>query len=163
MDDELIEDIGDFNEYGGDGDLSDIEYDEPQFQAEVKAFERSGFAKGEIGGISVEAKKLQRLQKQVESDEYFKTLLEISIQKYNEFLKLNNEQLGYVRNSYYSLTYPNYKNSACLLISYYCLDKNKNILEDKLKKVEKNILKNEKDFKIEDIIRYSRLWKNINQ
>ena len=62
-----------------------------------------------------------------------------------------------------SLTYPNYKNSACLLISYYCLDKNKNILEDKLKKVEKNILKNEKDFKIEDIIRYSRLWKNINQ
>lgn len=162
MDDELIEDIGDFNEYG-DGDLSDFEYDEPKFQAEVKAFERTGFAKGEIGGISAEAKKLQRLQKQVESDEYFKTLLEISIQKYNEFLKFNNEQLGYVRNSYYSLIYPNYKNSTCLLISYYCLDKNKNIVEDKLKKVEKNILKNEKDFKIEDIIRYCRLWKNINQ
>lgn len=159
MEEDFFDDIENFNEYG-DGDLSDFEYDEPQFQAEVKAFERTGFAKGEIGGISTEAKKLQRLQKQAESDEYFKTLLEITIKKYNEILKLNNEQLGYVRNSYYTLNYPNFKNSACLLISYYCLDKDKNIIEDKLKKIKNNILKNENDFKIEDILRYCRLWKN---
>jgi hypothetical protein len=153
-------DFENFNEYADeDGDFE--EYEGPQFIADIKAAERTGVAKGEIGGISAEAKKLQRLQKQIESDEYFKTLLEISIKKYNEILKLNNEQLGFIRNSYYTLNNPNFKNSACLLISYYCLDKNKNILEDKLKKVKNNILKNEKDFKIEDIIRYCRLWKNI--
>ena len=152
MDEDYNEDIEDFEEYEGE-----------QFIADVKAVERTGFARGEIGGISAEAKKLQRLQKQVDSDEYFKTLLEISIKKYNDFLKFNNEQLGYIRNSYYYLSYPNFKNSACLLISYYCLDKNKNIVEEKLKKFQKNILKNEKDFTVEDIIRYCRLWKNINQ
>ena len=159
---EDFDDIENFNEYN-DGDLSDYEYDEPQFQAEVKAFERTGFAKGDIGGMSAEAKKLQRLQKQVDSDEYFKTLLEIAIKKYNEILRLNNEQLGYIRNSYYTLNNPNFKNSACLLISYYCLDKNKNIIKENLEKVKNNILKTEKekDFKIEDIIRYCRLWKNI--
>ena len=157
MDEDLIEDIGDFNEYDFE------EYEGEQFIADIKAVERTDLVRGEIGGISAEAKKLQRLQKQVDSDEYFKTLLEISIKKYNDFLKFNNEQLGYIRNSYYYLTYPNFKNSSCLLISYYCIDKNKNIIEEKLAKVQKNILKNEKDFTIEDIIRYCRLWKNIIQ
>jgi hypothetical protein len=150
------------DEYDFDGGEDDFVYEaEPEFMAEIKAFERMG---GNVMPfLQTYGENIAKHLKRLTPEDRFKALVVFSWQKYKEELDYDEYSPDVFINAIDKMVDIEYKNPRLFVISLYCISENtinNGRLKQLFQKVEKNPVLYAR-VKKEDIVRYARLWESL--
>jgi hypothetical protein len=142
-----------------DEDYGDDEYGEPQnkFQESIKAWERVGFGTSNL--LDSSGKNLKGLEDPV--DRFKNSIISISL-NFKNYIEIDSSDIENLINNLDKLKYIHHKNPTGYVLGYIVTKGGKKINNKLFDQVNNDILPNLSNIKTEDIIRYSRLWLNIN-
>jgi hypothetical protein len=134
-------------------DDDDYEENIGNFQQSIKAWERVGFGTSNLPDSS--GKKLKGIEDPI--DRFKNSIISIAL-NFKNYINIDSSDIEILINNLSKLKYIHHKNPTGYVLGYIVTGGGKKINNKIIEKIKSDILPNISNIKLEDVIRYSRLW-----